>query len=134
MDANQGTYFYCYDGNGNVAALVNAANGAIAAQYEYGPFGELLRATGPMAFANPFRFSSKYQDDETDFLYYGHRYYNPSTGRWLSRDPVEGKTRAGRIYTGLSGTIRLIFGIYLGWEWKVVRSGGDRATATCDCK
>ena len=39
-----------------------------------GPFGELLRATGPMAKANPFRFSTKYQDDETDLLYYGYRY------------------------------------------------------------
>jgi uncharacterized protein RhaS with RHS repeats len=45
-----------------------------------GPFGELIRATGPMAKLNPFRFSTKYQDDETDFLYYGYRYYNPSTG------------------------------------------------------
>ncbi len=54
-----------------------------------GPFGEVLRATGPMAKANPFRFSTKYQDDETDLLYYGYRYYNASTGRWLSRDPAE---------------------------------------------
>src|SRR5574338_1648219 len=54
-----------------------------------GPFGEVLRATGPMAKANPFRFSTKYQDDETDLLYYGYRYYNASTGRWLSRDPIE---------------------------------------------
>lgn len=52
-------------------------------------FGELLRATGPMAKANPFRFSTKYQDDESDLLYYGYRYYNASTGRWLSRDPIE---------------------------------------------
>ena len=59
------------------------------ARDEYGPFGELLRATGPMAKANPFRFSTKYQDDETDFLYYGVRYYNASIGRWLSRDPME---------------------------------------------
>jgi RHS repeat-associated protein len=50
-----------------------------------GPFGELLRATGPMAKANPFRFSTKYQDDETDLVYYGRRYLNTSTGRWLSR-------------------------------------------------
>ena len=35
-----------------------------------GPFGEVVRATGPMARANPFRFSTKYQDDETDLLYY----------------------------------------------------------------
>lgn len=53
-----------------------------------GPFGEVLRATGPMAKANPFRFSTKYQDDESDLLYYGYRYLNTSTGRWLSRDPM----------------------------------------------
>jgi RHS repeat-associated protein len=41
-----------------------------------------------MAKLNPFRFSTKYDDDETDFLYYGCRYYNPSTGRWPSRDPL----------------------------------------------
>src|SRR5208282_2768685 len=87
--AGNGVQFVAYDGNGNVSALVNAANGATVANYEYGPFGELIRATGPMAKANPFRFSTKYQDDETDLLYYGYRYYNPSTGRWLSRDPAE---------------------------------------------
>jgi RHS repeat-associated protein len=53
-----------------------------------GPFGEVIRATGPMAKANPFRFSTKYQDDETDLLYYGYRYYNVATGRWNSRDPI----------------------------------------------
>jgi len=41
-----------------------------------------------MAKANPFRFSTKYQDDETDLLYYGYRYYNASTGKWPSRDPI----------------------------------------------
>ena len=38
--------------------------------------------------ANPLRFVAKHEDDETDLLYYGYRYYNPSTGRWLSRDPI----------------------------------------------
>jgi RHS repeat-associated protein len=82
---------YCapaYDGNGNVAALVSLSGGTNCATYEYGPFGELLRATGPIAKANPFRFSTKYQDDETDLLYYGYRCYSGSTGRWLSRDPA----------------------------------------------
>ena len=82
-------HFAAFDGNGNVAALVNAADGTISAQYEYGPFGEVIRATGPMAKSNPFRFSTKYQDAETDQLYYGYRYYSASTGRWLSRDLIE---------------------------------------------
>jgi len=86
---NAGNYFYCYDGNGNVAALVNVSNVTVAAQYEYGPFGEVIRATGPVAKLNPFRFSTKNQDDEMELLYYGYRYYNSGTGRWLSRDPVQ---------------------------------------------
>ena len=81
-------YFPCYDGNGNVKALVNANDGSVSANYDYGPFGELLRATGPRAKVNPFRFSTKYQDDESDLVYYGYRYMSSSTGRWLSRDPV----------------------------------------------
>jgi RHS repeat-associated protein len=44
-----------------------------------------------MAKANPFRFSTKYQDDETDLLYCGYRYYNASTGRWVNRDRIEEK-------------------------------------------
>ena len=62
-------------------------NGAVAI-HEYGPFGEVIRATGPMAKVNPFRFATKYQDDETDLLYYGYRYCKPSTGGWLSKDPI----------------------------------------------
>ncbi len=80
--------FIAFDGNGNVSAVVNAADGTTVGQYEYGPFGEVIRATGPMAKVNPFRFSTKYQDDETDLLYYAYRYYAPSIGRWLSRDPL----------------------------------------------
>jgi RHS repeat-associated protein len=83
--------FPAYDGNGNVAALINAADGTIAANYEYGPFGEVIRQTGPMAKVNPFRFSTKYQDDESDLLYYGYRYYKASTGTWPNRDPLREK-------------------------------------------
>jgi RHS repeat-associated protein len=81
--------FMAFDGNGNVSALVNAADGTTVANYEYGPFLESIRATGLMAPINFVTGSSKIWDRETDLLYYGHRYYNPSTGRWLSRDPAE---------------------------------------------
>jgi len=90
-DSVNGSQFAAFDANGNAVSLVNAAEGTVAANYDYGSFGELIRATGPMAKVNPFRFSTKYNDDETDFLYYGYRYYNSSTGRWLSRDPIDEK-------------------------------------------
>jgi RHS repeat-associated protein len=60
----------------------------VVSQYEYGPFGELLRSTGPLASAFPHLFSTKYHDWETGLSYYGHRYYNPFIGRWPNRDPI----------------------------------------------
>jgi RHS repeat-associated protein len=87
-DPTNGVHFAAYDGNGNVAGLVSASSGASSAVYEYDPFGEVNRATGQMAGANPLRFSTKYQDRQTDLVYYGYRYYKASTGRWLSRDPI----------------------------------------------
>ncbi|MDX2109175.1 MAG: LamG-like jellyroll fold domain-containing protein [Verrucomicrobiota bacterium] len=86
--SREGSYFTAFDHNGNLAALVNSTTGAIAASYEYGPFGETLRATGPMAAVCPFQFSTKYLDAETGLYYYGYRYYNPVTGQWVSRDPI----------------------------------------------
>jgi len=86
--AKAGTYFAVMDGNGNLMGLVNAANGITRAEYAYGPFGEPLRATGLLATDNPFRFSTKYFDTNSFLLYYGHRFYSPSLGRWLSRDPI----------------------------------------------
>ena len=80
--------FVAYDGNGNVTGLVDATEGTYCARYEYGPFGEVIRATGPLAKANPFRFSTKYTDDESGLLYYGYRYYSAVLGRWPNRDPI----------------------------------------------
>jgi RHS repeat-associated protein len=53
-----------------------------------GPFGEVIRATSSITPFIPMRWSTKYSHVETDLVYYGYRYYNPSTGRWLSRDPI----------------------------------------------
>ena len=82
------TLAYGLDLNGNVTLLVDTATGQSAATYDYGPFGELLRQSGEYAMLNPFRFSTKYTDDETGVVDYGHRSYLPSIGRWLSKDPI----------------------------------------------
>jgi RHS repeat-associated protein len=81
------THFTCYDGNGNVTALVNAADGSESARYEYGAFAERLRETGPMAKLNPIRFSTQYTDDVIGDVKYLFR--DLREGRWLSRDPIE---------------------------------------------
>ncbi len=77
-----------YDANGNVVGLVSSQRVDMIAQYVYGPFGELLRATGPAANGNPFQFSTKYADEESGLSYYGNRFYDPNVGRWLNRDSI----------------------------------------------
>ena len=74
---------------GNVSGLVDSADGSLDAKYEYGAFGEPLRVGGTaIADDNPFRFSTKYLDTESGLIYYGFRYYSPSLGRFLNRDPL----------------------------------------------
>jgi RHS repeat-associated protein len=76
-----------FDGNGNVMALVDT-NGAVVAEYEYSPFGQCIKATGPMAAANPFRFSTQYYDQETGLIMYPRRPYSPTLGCFITRDPI----------------------------------------------
>jgi len=90
--AVNGNSFYHADGNGNVTYLANSSGGTDAA-YRYDPFGRWLAQTGPYASANVMRFSSKpwvaHNGSNTDGLYYyGYRFHDPLTQRWLNRDPI----------------------------------------------
>jgi len=87
--AAAGTHFAAYDGNGNVVGLVSATTGTETARYEYGPFGEPVRVSGPAAALNPFRFSTKRIDPTTDLVLYEYRAYSLTLGQWLSHDPVK---------------------------------------------
>jgi RHS repeat-associated protein len=81
-------YFPTYDGNGNVSEYLNES-GEVSAHYEYDPFGKTTVATGPKAQDFSHRFSTKPLDATTGLYYYGYRFYDPNTGRWPSRDPIE---------------------------------------------
>jgi RHS repeat-associated protein len=86
---NNASYGYGYDELGNVVALYDLNNSNdIAAQYTYSAFGLTTSSQGTMADANPFRFSTKIADAETDLVYFGYRYYSPRFGRWITPDPI----------------------------------------------
>lgn len=84
-----GTYYMAPDVVGNIVGLFNTVDGTQSASFAYGPFGEQLRSSGPAASVSPFGYAGKYADSRTGWVYYGHRFYSPSLGRWLSRDPIE---------------------------------------------
>ena len=57
------------------------------AHYEYDPFGNTIHKSGSYADENKYRFSTKPIDEATGLYYYGYRFYDPVTGRWISKDP-----------------------------------------------
>jgi len=116
-----GTHFTCYDGNGNIVSLVSATTSDVTARYEYGPFGEPIRVSGPAAAMTPFRFSTKRTDPTTDSVLYEYRVYNPTLGRWPNRDPLE--EEGGRNLYGFVGNdpIRLFDRLGLDYFIKIVK-------------
>ncbi|ARU45045.1 hypothetical protein CCB81_13030 [Armatimonadetes bacterium Uphvl-Ar2] len=62
--------------------------GAIAATRVHDAFGAELSATG--TWKGPFGYAGGfgYQEDSSGLKLLGHRYYDPTTGRFLSRDPI----------------------------------------------
>ena len=121
VTAQDSTCYATYDGNGNVTGLVDAGTGASVAEYIYDPFGRPLKATGPLAMRNPFRWSTRYTDNLTGLILYPHRAYHPSLGRWLSRDPI-GEEGGHNLYAfvannPVSGLDPLGLALYaIGWE------------------
>jgi RHS repeat-associated protein len=86
-----------YDGSGNVIALADSS-GNLQAEYGYTPFGELLYARGPHAQSCPFRFATKYYDQETGLCNFGERFYDPVTCQFLSREPL-GESESLNLYS-----------------------------------
>ena len=82
------------------------------------------------ALDNPWRFSSEYVDDDIGLVSYNFRQYDPTGGRWLSRDPMA--ERSGRnLYAMLDNAVPLrndflgLFGD--GYEDICVESKGECA-------
>ena len=78
-----GLHVALYDANGNVSDYMSTT-GAIAAHYEYSPFGEpLVSSDGNFTH----QFSTKPWFGSTHLYEYQFRKYNASLGRWMNRDP-----------------------------------------------
>jgi RHS repeat-associated protein len=83
---NAGNYFYTRDHLGSIRELSDSG-GNIRARYSYDPYGRRARLSGDLetdlGFAGMF-WSAEAGLDLTRF-----RAYDPESGRWLSRDPLD---------------------------------------------
>ena len=84
-------FYYLYNVQGDVIAIVRAATGQIVATYSYDAWGKctVTNATGyAVGDKNPFRYRGYYYDTETGFYYVSSRYYDPEIGRFINADDI----------------------------------------------
>jgi RHS repeat-associated protein len=78
--------YYHYDGLGSVRQLTDDTETVIA-EYTYDAFGNVIASSGTTE--NSYGFTGEQQFGEADdLIYLRARYYSPSIGRFLSRDPL----------------------------------------------
>ena len=78
--------------------LLTDATGAVVATFSYGPYGQLTSHTG--SADTPLRWAGQYEDPATGLYYLRARFYDPSTGQFLSRDPLGSFTQTAYLYVG----------------------------------
>jgi RHS repeat-associated protein len=89
-DIQSNQLYYLVDGVGSAIGLADD-QGDVVGTYTYDVFGAIRSETGGQA--NDFKFTQQQLDNDTDLYYLRSRYYDPATGRLLTRDPFAGLTQ-----------------------------------------
>lgn len=76
-------YYYHLDRFNHVVLITND-QGKVVNQYEYNAFGEIKEKQEKID--NPYTYTARRSDPETNLLYYRSRYYDPEIGRFISQD------------------------------------------------
>ena len=91
--ANQ-RYYYHHDRLGSTTEITNP-DGDVIQRYVYDSFGNTsiynkdgtaITESSTDYLINPYTFTGRERDSETGLHYHRARYYNPTTGRWISSD------------------------------------------------
>ncbi|MBK7407938.1 MAG: RHS repeat-associated core domain-containing protein [Saprospirales bacterium] len=100
--------------------LITNANGQVAAQFDYTPYGEQLVVSGSVK--PHFGFTGQFLDPDVGLIYYQSRYYDPVLGRFLQPDrwiprPEDPQTLNRYTYVG-NNPVTFIdpTGHWFGWD------------------
>ena len=80
-------YYYLYNGHGDVIQILDEAGNTVNS-YSYDEWGNILSSQEQIS--NPMKYAGEYYDEETGLYYLRARYYDPSIGRFISKDRIEG--------------------------------------------
>ena len=84
----EGFYFYHYDMRRSTTAIVGA-DGKLQKGYSYDTFGA-IEESGSKSFLNEVTFTGSVTDKSTGLQYMNSRFYDSSTGRFLTQDSYSG--------------------------------------------
>ncbi|QQR84148.1 RHS repeat-associated core domain-containing protein [Candidatus Peregrinibacteria bacterium] len=87
IDENGVIEYVHTDPIGSTLVMTDASGNDIK-QMEYAPFGEVMGASGPGD--TKYQFTGQEYDPESELVYMNARYYSPSLGRFIQKDPVVG--------------------------------------------
>jgi large repetitive protein len=102
QEHGQETSFYQVDGLGSTRVLTDEL-GAVTDSYDYDAFGNLISSIGDTE--NSYLYTGEKFSSTENLYYLRQRYYNPSSGSFISKDSWEGEinkpiTLQGYQYTG----------------------------------
>jgi RHS repeat-associated protein len=126
------TLYYTNDANMNVTALVDES-GTVVERYAYDPYGERTvldgdwstDADGLSDVNNTLGHQGLYLDTESALYYNRNRYYSPTLGRFITRDPL-GYVDGMSVYESVGGQVlttvddRGLKGSEASFHWKKV--------------
>lgn len=78
--------WYHYNAHEDVMQLSDD-NGDVTRNYDYDSYGNIINATSA-SDDNPYRYCGGYYDSCSGYVYMQNRYYDTSTGRFISQDPI----------------------------------------------
>jgi len=88
MEKGGASFFYHADGLGSITEITDTA-GVVKQQYTYSSFGK-IESQLDSSFIQPYTFTGREFDLETEVYHYRQRQYDWRTGRFVSEDPLGG--------------------------------------------
>ena len=107
-----GQRFYIQTDHLGSPRVISNSSGVVVKAINYDSYGNVISDSNP-DFTIPFGFAGGLQDSDTGLIRFGHRDYDPETGRWTARDPI-----------GFAGGDTNLYGYVLGDPINFIDSNG----------